>query len=662
MYRWTAGLLFALTAALAAPPPPDPAAVAEVKAGARTVAHATWWGFDPTNATAALQAAFDSGAREVIVDDVGQPWIVDGLRPRSNTVITFAKGCELQARREQFKGTGDCLMTLSQVEHVTLSGYGATFRMWRDDYADPARYKKAEWRHCVSILSSRNIKVLGLRLTESGGDGIYLGVAKAGVTNDTVLIKDVTCERHYRQGISVICAANLTIEDTILRDTAGTAPMAGIDFEPNREDEQLTNCVMRGCTIEGNLGGGIALYLVPLTGKSKPVSMRFERCITRGNSSAVGLSTTNGGPNGDPTGRIEFVGCRFERPERRGIEVRDKPADGIALSFVDCELIEPAPTQPTATPILLSARRGARHALGNVTFDRVLVRDALGRAPLGLDGWTGSLPVERVSGRLRLAGADGVERTVELTPDQLKVWLPESGLLSLPAYPDKPLQPLVTPITGAPYSLASARIRGKGTWLLHAAAGDSVACALRYSQVGRYDGDPMRVTIAAPSGRALPPVTAAFGQETPIRFTAPETGTYRLAADSGRNQVALSASTHPVAVTGDDGTMAFCAADATLWLWVPAGVQQFAVTCFGDGAEGVRASLLDATGKVIDSQDNIGRPKQFTVRRPAGSPGEAWRLALARPTAMAFEDFGVQIQGVPPLLSPAREALLVPMP
>ncbi|MBI5833316.1 MAG: hypothetical protein HZB16_13545, partial [Armatimonadetes bacterium] len=196
MYRWTAGLLLALTAALAAPPPPEPAAVAAVKAGRQKVAHASWWGFDPANATAPLQAALDSGAREIIVDNVGLPWIVDGLRPRSNTTVTFAPGVELQARRGQFKGGGDCLVTLSQVDNVTLSGDGATFRMWRADYDDPAQYKKAEWRHSISILSSTNIKVLGLKLTESGGDGIYLGVSKAGVTNKGVLIRDVVCERH----------------------------------------------------------------------------------------------------------------------------------------------------------------------------------------------------------------------------------------------------------------------------------------------------------------------------------------------------------------------------------------------------------------------------------------------------------------------------------
>jgi len=62
-----------------ATPPPDPVAVREVQAGMRDVADATWWGFDPVNATAALQGAISSGARRVIVPNVGADWVVEPI-------------------------------------------------------------------------------------------------------------------------------------------------------------------------------------------------------------------------------------------------------------------------------------------------------------------------------------------------------------------------------------------------------------------------------------------------------------------------------------------------------------------------------------------------------------------------------------------------------
>ena len=42
--------------------------LAEIKAGQRTEARASWWGFDKTNATQYLQAALDSGVKKLIID------------------------------------------------------------------------------------------------------------------------------------------------------------------------------------------------------------------------------------------------------------------------------------------------------------------------------------------------------------------------------------------------------------------------------------------------------------------------------------------------------------------------------------------------------------------------------------------------------------------
>ncbi|MBD3291384.1 MAG: hypothetical protein GF393_00560, partial [Armatimonadia bacterium] len=225
-------------------------------------AKASWWGFDETDSTQALQAAIDSGASKVIVEDMGRPWIVTPLQAASNQEIVFEEGVEILAKRGEFKSRNATLLTVRDVENVTLRGYGATFRMWQEDYDNPDLYEKAEWRHCLSIRGSKNIEVLGLTLRDSGGDGIYLG--RSGETNNGIHIKDVICDNNYRQGISVITCENLLIEDTIMRNTSGTPPQAGIDFEPNRPDEKLVNVVMRNCLTENNNSTGYTFYLRPL--------------------------------------------------------------------------------------------------------------------------------------------------------------------------------------------------------------------------------------------------------------------------------------------------------------------------------------------------------------------------------------------------------------
>ena len=124
-----------------------------VAAGELTEAKASWWGFDPEDATDVLQAAIDSGVARLTVDHVGQPWVVRPLRLASNQEILFEKGVEVVAKRGEFKGGSDCLFTASNKQNIALIGYGATFRMHRSDYDNPELYKKAEWRHSLNRAS-----------------------------------------------------------------------------------------------------------------------------------------------------------------------------------------------------------------------------------------------------------------------------------------------------------------------------------------------------------------------------------------------------------------------------------------------------------------------------------------------------------------------------
>ena len=189
------------------------------------------FGYDPVDATANLQAALDSGLSEIVVDKKGGPWVTRPLFARSNQTVVFEKGVELVAKKGAFRNCEDCLFTISCATNVTIAGYGATWRMRRADY-DAAPYKKGEWRHALSIVSGDRITVEGLAIVESGGDGVYVGRnrrRKGGPSTD-VILRDLVCDRHYRQGISVITARRLLIERCVLVNTWGTPPTAGIDF------------------------------------------------------------------------------------------------------------------------------------------------------------------------------------------------------------------------------------------------------------------------------------------------------------------------------------------------------------------------------------------------------------------------------------------------
>ena len=85
----------------------DPSAVQQVMQGKRADASAAWWGFNAADPTAALQAAFDSKARRVVIPYMGKPWIVRPLRLRSNQEIDIAPGVVILAKRGEFQNLQD---------------------------------------------------------------------------------------------------------------------------------------------------------------------------------------------------------------------------------------------------------------------------------------------------------------------------------------------------------------------------------------------------------------------------------------------------------------------------------------------------------------------------------------------------------------------------
>ena len=271
--------------------------------GADESVKASSFGFDPADSTAFLQKALDSGAKRIVIDRQKSPWITEPLFVRSNCEIVFEHGVELVAKRGSFKGKTDSLITCNGSENVKVSGYRAVLRMHRADY-DAAPYAKGEWRMSLNLLSTRNVTIEGLTLLESGGDGVYVGVSRnreRSPCRDTVL-RDLVIDRQYRQGISVISARNLLIERCVMRNTWGTPPAAGIDFEPNHENEELAGIVMRDCSFIDNQGVGVEFYVGHLDASSAPISAKIENCVSRGNSRGFSYA------NGNPTSRSPTAG------------------------------------------------------------------------------------------------------------------------------------------------------------------------------------------------------------------------------------------------------------------------------------------------------------------------------------------------------------------
>jgi sugar phosphate isomerase/epimerase len=626
---------------------------------AKKAVKAASFGFDPADATRALQAAIDSGAAKVIVENLGKPWIVDRIALASNQEIVFEKGVEVLAKKGAFKGTGDSLFRAHLKQNVTLTGYGATLRMRRSDYAGPD-YKKAEWRHVLDLRSCTSVRISGLTLAESGGDGIYLGTAKDGIPNKDVCIRNVICDKNYRQGISVINAENLLIEDCVLSNTAGTAPQAGIDFEPNGPEERVVHCTLRRCISQNNAGSGFLLAIPYLNASSAPVSLRFEQCRSVGDGQTAVSIYTGNPPEKAVKGTIEFVDCVFQASKSTGLLVADKPAAGCHLCFERCSLVDVAAAEPQGAPIVLMAGHEATQPLGGIELADCTIRDPKPRKPMLLADAAGGIGLKDITGRLTLdSGAR--QTTVAITEKQLAEWIPSAALRAIPrlSLPNLALRPMAGRQSWKPDSLAFARLRQTARLVLFAAQGDQVTLRLRHARVANYGGTPIPLVVLSPSGSQVHRASLPFQQNTEVRFQAAATGLYRITAEPGLNCVQVAFSSHPVALSGEEGPIHFIGTPGEFFFQVPAGTGQFGVRVCGEGlAEGVKASLVDPRGKVVQQQDDVAQLRQFEMTRPDASAAETWGVRLARPSHLVMEDHYVDLRGVPPLLTTSREGLL----
>ena len=154
---------------------------------------------------------------------------------------------------------------------------------------------------------------------------------------------------------------------------------------------------------------------------------------------------------------------------------------------------------------------------------------------------------------------------------------------------------------------------------------------------------------------------AEAGQETPYEFTATETGAHRIVCEPKNFVATVNSPTHRVCIYSESASIHFLGTTGEYFFWVPAGTKEFALRISGENdAECVRAALVDPAGNQVEEKDNIAQAHQFVATPRNSAAGEIWSLRLDKPSKGVLEDFHVRLQGIPPLLSTAKESLLKP--
>jgi parallel beta-helix repeat protein len=213
-------------------------------------------------------------------------WLKDGVSIDANGAIIEALiNTDTHGGFVSFQSRSDCQIT------------GGT---WIGDKMLHGTLPAGEWCFAFVINSSSRCSVKNINLTNSRGDGVYLGGTAtatfdpAEISYDTEITGNniINCGRN---GISVVGAQRYVIADNIIAGTYGYAPEAGIDVEPNftyANNWGSADGVITGNVITENYGDGITLYRsAALTVSGNTCSKNGQRGISvRGDLYTVSIT------------------------------------------------------------------------------------------------------------------------------------------------------------------------------------------------------------------------------------------------------------------------------------------------------------------------------------------------------------------------------------
>jgi hypothetical protein len=136
----------------------------------------------------------------------------------------------------------------------------------------------------VRIQSSANISVSNVNISDCWGDGVIVGGFTTPYYSQNITLTNITSDGNRRQGVSVISVKGLTISGGTYTNTSGTAPQAGIDFEPNEPRNVIQDVLVENVSFINNTGWGIDWWFYHLVGGTgENVTIDIKNCTVTGN-------------------------------------------------------------------------------------------------------------------------------------------------------------------------------------------------------------------------------------------------------------------------------------------------------------------------------------------------------------------------------------------
>lgn len=205
-----------------------------------------------TDDTSAIQSALNQNNAVYIPDGTYMINVDTSLKLKSNQTVIMNMGAILKAIPTSTES--NAVILIRGVSNVAVTG-GKII-------GDRATHTgtTGEWGMGIRISDgSSNISVSNITINDCWGDGVYIGGFVGESSVSSISLSNVVSDNNRRQGCSITYASDVNINNSVFKNTNGSAPQAGIDIEPNA-GQTVSNIKIFNTECYGNVGGGIIIY------------------------------------------------------------------------------------------------------------------------------------------------------------------------------------------------------------------------------------------------------------------------------------------------------------------------------------------------------------------------------------------------------------------
>ena len=295
---------------------------------------------------------------------IGGPENVRGLVVRDNSEIIFEDNGELELLSHNTNSYQ--ILRLYYIDTATVINPRVNGR--RD--LNAASASGSGFGHGIGLRGTRGkIRIINPVTNNCWGDGIYIGDGRGDpvevdgwpVSNEDVYISNHFSDNNRRQGMSIIAAKRLVVDNPVWQNTNGTNPEAGCDIEPNSPGCDLEFIRIKSPRTENNSGAGILLWLNNLSGgdATKKVDIVIDNHLDEGSNDgfrAEGRYTTNVNM---PVGRVVVNNPTWRNNQGPNLRARAWADEQIELVINE--------------PVLINANSAGAAPGLNVNFNSSLV-------------------------------------------------------------------------------------------------------------------------------------------------------------------------------------------------------------------------------------------------------------------------------------------------